>query len=112
MFVQGFSDPAVQKGPAVLGKIGVELRREDIVVIATVHHDGETLLLDVAQGGGLLRGGLRLGEDGEEDGGEDRDDRDHDEELDEGECLFHGGTSAVRRRRDGLIASVGDRSAT
>jgi hypothetical protein len=30
-----------------------------------------------------------LGEDGEEDGGKNRDDRDHYEEFDEGECTRH-----------------------
>ena len=60
-------------------------------MISYIDQAREADLLDVGEALGLLRGGLGLGEDGEEDGGEDRDDRDHDEELDEGEGFdFHG----------------------
>ena len=61
------------------------------VVVVLVHHRREADLLLVREAGGLLRRLLGLGEHREEDGGEDGDDRDHDEELDEGEGALHDG---------------------
>ncbi len=62
---------------------------EGVVVVGAVHLLGKGDLLGIAQASGSLGGFFGLGEDGEEDGGEDRDDRDNDEEFDKRKCSFH-----------------------
>jgi hypothetical protein len=75
------------RGPVAL-EVDRAGQRENVIDVSAVHEHPETNLLDVAQALGLLRGGLSLGEDGEQDGGKDRDDRDNDEKFNKSKCAI------------------------
>ncbi len=84
-------------------RAGARSLGEDVVEVAHVHDHSEGGLLNVRHRTRLLRRGLGLGEDGEQNGGENRDDRDNDEELDKGEAPIFGAADDCRS----LVSSIG-----
>ena len=61
-----------------------------VVVIGRIHHPAQGQLSQIGCARRLFGGGFRLGEDGKEDGGENRDDRNHHQEFDERKRAPHG----------------------
>ncbi len=80
----------VTVGATVIVDVVVGLRIH-VVRVVQVHLDRRSDLLDVAQVLSLLGGRLGLSKDREEDSGQNRDDGDHDQQFNEGECFFHEG---------------------
>jgi len=64
----------------------VEIRHLFVIVLRVLHH-AQHQLLQVRETARLARLLARLGEDGEQDRRQDGDDRDHDQQLDQGETL-------------------------
>jgi len=70
-----------------------------LVVVLHVHHPGGAELLEIAQAARLPRLLTCPCEDGAQDGGQDRDDRDDHQQLDERKATPH---DLVSSQRDGL----------
>ena len=66
-----------------------------VFVVTSVHRGDQANLLEVVHAFGVLRGGTRLRQRGQQHAGQNCDDRDDDQQFDQGECgggilAFHG----------------------